>query len=109
VKISNDALDKLQHYHWPGNIRELENIIESLVALNDNMITGEAVEKIINEKLEGKNYDYKEKNFDYTDNLEKVKKRHIYKILNECRGNRTLAASRLGISRTQLWRILNDK
>ncbi|MEY8000941.1 sigma 54-interacting transcriptional regulator [Clostridium sp. Mt-5] len=109
VKISNDALNKLQHYHWPGNIRELENIIESLVVLNDNIITSEAVEKIINEKLEGKNCRYEENNFDYTDDLEKIKKRHINKVLNGCRGNRTLAASRLGISRTQLWRILNEK
>ncbi|MCI2040358.1 MAG: sigma 54-interacting transcriptional regulator [Clostridium luticellarii] len=109
VKISNDALDKLQHYHWPGNIRELENIIESLVVLNDSVITGEDVEKIIDEKLEGKNSECEENNSDHTDDLEEVKKRHINKVLDECRGNRTLAASRLGISRTQLWRILNDK
>ncbi|WP_081428018.1 helix-turn-helix domain-containing protein [Clostridium kluyveri] len=69
------------------------------------MITDEAIEKIINEKLEGKNYKYEENNCDHTDNLEKVKKRHIYKVLNECRGNWTLAASRLGISRTQFWCI----
>jgi DNA-binding NtrC family response regulator len=40
------------------------------------------------------------------DTLEEVKRRHIFKILSECKGNQTMAADRLGISRTHLWRIL---
>ncbi len=33
--ISSEALDYLVHYEWPGNIRELKNVIERLVALKD--------------------------------------------------------------------------
>ena len=34
--VSDDAMDALQHYNWPGNIRELENIIERAVLLGKN-------------------------------------------------------------------------
>src|SRR2546425_12051134 len=35
TKISKKALDLLQAYHWPGNIRELQNVIERAVILTD--------------------------------------------------------------------------
>ena len=108
VEISKEAIEKLQDYNWPGNIRELENVIERLVVLNDNIITGEQVKEVIDEEIEEANYensDYKDEN---ADSLEEVKKRHIYKILSECGGNQTLTASRLGVSRTHLWRIINN-
>ncbi|HEY8889107.1 MAG TPA: sigma 54-interacting transcriptional regulator [Clostridium sp.] len=108
VEISKEAIEKLQGYNWTGNIRELENVIERLVVLNDNIITGEQVKEVIDEEIEEANYensDYKDEN---VDSLEEVKKRHIYKILSECGDNQTLTASRLGISRTHLWRIINN-
>lgn len=37
-KISNEAMDALKRYHYPGNVRELENIIERTVALEPNAI-----------------------------------------------------------------------
>lgn len=98
IKISNNALKELEKYHWPGNIRELENVIESLVVLAHDMITAAEVREMIKEHEvdEGGN----------PDTLEEVKRRHIFKILSECKGNQTMAADRLGISRTHLWRIL---
>lgn len=108
VSISKGALDRLQNYSWPGNIRELENVIERLVVLNESIITEEQVKEIIDEQLEEKNYEKTDRNYEYVDSLEEVKKRHIYRILSECNDNQTLAAKRLGISRTHLWRIVND-
>jgi PAS domain S-box-containing protein len=105
VKISIDALDKLQRYNWPGNIRELDNIIERLVVLNDSIITGEQVEDILFEQAEPIEPEKIDNNID---SLEEVKERHINRILSECEGNQTLAANRLGISRTHLWRIINN-
>jgi len=107
VEISNDALNKLQSYHWPGNIRELENIIERLVVLNDGIITCEQVEEVLDEQVTEANYKDTNKGYNI-DSLEDVKKNHIYKILSEYEGNQTLAANRLGISRTHLWRIINN-
>jgi len=38
TKISKKTLDLLQAYHWPGNIRELQNVIERAVILSDGEI-----------------------------------------------------------------------
>jgi transcriptional regulator with PAS, ATPase and Fis domain len=110
VKISKDALDRLMKYPWQGNIRELENVIERLVVLNDALITGEQVKEIIDEQAEEMSCEneYNNDNDESLDSLEEVKKRHIEKILSQCGDNQTLAAKRLGISRTHLWRIIND-
>lgn len=109
IEISEDALNNFQHYSWPGNIRELENIIERLVVLNDGMITGEAVKEIICEEMGETCFNCTDYKAGDVDNLEEIKMRHIYKILAECENNQTLAANRLGISRTQLWRILHNQ
>jgi DNA-binding NtrC family response regulator len=42
-KFTKDALDELQKINWTGNIRELRNVVERLVILCDNKITGEDV------------------------------------------------------------------
>lgn len=107
IEILQEALEELQEYNWPGNIRELENIIERLVVLNDKIIDKKAVREIIyGEAIETNNKCVENDNID---NLEEVKRRHICKVLSNCNHNQTLAANRLGISRTQLWRIINDK
>lgn len=38
IKLSRDALDAFYNYHWPGNIRELEHIIEQIIVLSDSDI-----------------------------------------------------------------------
>lgn len=107
VEISDKALDKLESYSWPGNIRELENIVERLVVLNDTKISVNKVKEILDELAEevdvGQN-----SSVDNIDSLEDVKKRHIYKVLAESDNNQTEAANRLGISRTHLWRLINN-
>ncbi len=102
LTVTDDALNRLYDYHWPGNIRELENIIERLIAMNDSSISSADVDELICENLQ---------NSDEADaeSMEAVKKKHILQILSECKGNQTLAAKKLGISRTHLWRILQDR
>ncbi len=100
VNITEGALDRLQRYSWPGNIRELENIIESLIVLADDIITEAQVDELIGENVE--------EDADNKDSLEIIKNKHILKVLSECGGNQTLAAKRLGISRTHLWRLINN-
>lgn len=48
--FSTDALNELQNINWTGNIRELRNIIERLVILCDQKITGEEVKRYANPK-----------------------------------------------------------
>lgn len=46
-KITEKALKALQHHNWPGNIRELRNVIERLVIMSDDMITEKEVENYL--------------------------------------------------------------
>ena len=41
--IKNDAIDLLKKHHWPGNIRELKNVVERLVILSEEIITKEDI------------------------------------------------------------------
>ncbi|MDA3902201.1 MAG: sigma-54 dependent transcriptional regulator [Desulfuromusa sp.] len=40
ISIGTDAMQAMESYEWPGNVREMENIIERTIALTDNMIIG---------------------------------------------------------------------
>jgi PAS domain S-box-containing protein len=99
IKFSNEALDELINYSWPGNIRELENVMERLAVLCETTVTKAQVREILEEHChsitrEGKSL------------LKEIEEDIILKTLEECQGNRTLTAKKLGISRTQLWRFL---
>lgn len=98
VKISEEAINKLEQYNWPGNIRELENITERLVVLSEDEITDELVNDVLGDFIPYENLE--------EGSLEELKKNQISKVLSECKGNQTLAANKLGISRTHLWRLI---
>lgn len=97
--ISDDALEYLKKYNWPGNVRELENVIERAI----NVLDGETIIKpkhlpfrirgIMNDKMARS----------LRDVVEEAEKQAIIDSLMICKGNRTLAAETLGISRTSLY------
>lgn len=66
------------------------------------------MQEIFQEQMDKINFISENTYYENTDSLEEVKKRHIHKVLAQCNGNQTLAAKRLGISRTHLWRIINQ-
>jgi two-component system response regulator AtoC len=85
--FSKEAIQKLINYPWPGNIRELSNIIERVVVLDFKGI----IEKddLLLENLK------KEEN---VISLKKMEKKHILKILKEQNHNKTKTAKALEIS-----------
>lgn len=103
TEISQDAMNVLMNYDLPGNVRELENIIERGVALtNGNTIEVAHLPEDLRElnirtfrKKEGK-----------IPSLEEQEMAYIKWVLNEAGGNKTLAAQILGIDRVSLWRKL---
>ena len=110
--ISEEGMQILENYDWPGNIRQLENIIERLVVRTDkNFIMTNLVKEIMKLQYGGGVIDNYQKqdniNYPLSGNLENIKKNIIKEIINEENGNKAAAARRLGISRTTLWRKMN--
>lgn len=90
--ISPEGISLLLDYSFPGNVRELENIIErAMIMCNNNII-----EKELLFFLEQKDIDFR------TGTLKEMEKEMIKKSLIQNKGNRTKTAEHLGISRRSL-------
>jgi len=97
-KFSNKAVNAMLKYNWPGNIRELRNIIERATILSSKKtILGGDIPIPSNSKSK------KEKEKHLLSLLE-VEKEHILHVLNATDGNISLASRVLGISRPKLYR-----
>jgi len=100
IGFDNTSMQKLKSYSWPGNIRELRNLIERNIALADGPTLN-----IEQNLLVGKNSDGIDADSPTLDILEK---RYILKTLNNCNGNKEQTASLLGINKSTLWRKLQS-
>lgn len=98
------AYERLSAYGWPGNIRELRNLVERMVVLSRGKILD--VKDIPSQVLEQANGGPVEVNADLT--VDEMEKRMIVQALEKTGGNRTKAAEKLGISRRTLHRKLNE-
>ncbi|WP_456325123.1 sigma-54-dependent transcriptional regulator [Desulfonauticus submarinus] len=101
--FSVEAMKLLKHYSWPGNIRELENVIERAVTLsNADIIT----EDDLPEYIKSIDIIIYHKDFSEIPSLEEVEKRYIKWVLEKCNFNKTRASKIIGIDRVSLWRKL---
>ncbi len=89
--LSGEAFSKLLSYDWPGNIREIENVLESAVALSESDIIYE--EQICLEDETTLHETLKE-------HIASEEKKMIRKVLIQCRGNKKEAMERLGLSKS---------
>jgi len=102
-RISTYALELLMRYPFPGNIRELENIIERSVALEsssiflpENLIIAEEGNGAV--PANGPAGDFPETGVDLNGELERFEREIIRKALEKAKGSKTKAASLLGVS-----------
>ncbi|MFN3480231.1 MAG: sigma-54-dependent transcriptional regulator [Thermodesulfovibrionales bacterium] len=102
--FSKEAMDILMSYTFPGNVRELENIIERAIILErSELITPESLPQTLRifhietfepEKIKP---------------LNEITKEYAERVVEFFGGNKSKAAEALGISRTSLWRILKGE
>ncbi len=97
LEISRTALARLESHDWPGNIRELRNVIEraALIAHGDE-ITEEDLQ------LAPSDVDAPSSSGSLHADVDALEKRRILEALEACGGNQTRAAQKLGISRGTL-------
>jgi DNA-binding NtrC family response regulator len=101
--ISQEVLAVLMSYDFPGNVRELENIIERGVALSNGNIMEVAHLPEDLKELSIRTFRKKEGKIP---SLEEQEMAYILWVLKEIGGNRSVAAQILGIDRVSLWRKL---
>jgi DNA-binding NtrC family response regulator len=104
--ISQEALVRLQEYDFPGNARELENIIERSLALSSN--SDIEVHHLPKEISKAKTFYVPSGTQPKpTQSLEDNEREYILSVLQSVGGNKTQAAKIIGIDRVSLWRKIN--
>ena len=109
VGIEDRAIQAMRRYHWPGNIRELQNIIERAAVLtrdeiirleNLPVVFGELVLQTPDEKSRGTLRSQRQKH------VNQVEKNLMTRYLREANGNVSAAARLAGIPRRTFYRML---
>jgi DNA-binding NtrC family response regulator len=110
-EIEASAMELLLEYDWPGNIRELENVIQSVVALSE----GETIRAQDLPNTLQRSRPVAERDPDgavepqcFEERLRDYKIRLATQAIIDCNGNKTHAARRLNISRAYLHRLLRS-
>ncbi len=101
--VTSEALDVLMKYEYPGNIRELENIIERAVVLcRDEYITRNDLPNLINKVSEKKIFDTTDLEDGYENKVKSFEKEIILEALSRTNGNKSAAARLLKITERHL-------
>ncbi len=100
MTISNEALHTLESYSWPGNVRQLENMVERIVALSED-------ERIMLSDIPGNIRDevlttVSEQGVDLVKTVNEIEKKMICDALALAKGVKAKAAGMLGLNRTTL-------
>jgi len=103
LTISRDAMDLFLQYSWPGNVRQLRNVIEHAVIICSGTTIGV---KDLPDDLRG--LASRNSPTDMIKSLRSLELQAIENALSKCNGNKSMAARQLGISRKALYARLRD-
>ncbi|HLN53993.1 MAG TPA: sigma-54 dependent transcriptional regulator [Lentimicrobium sp.] len=102
MSLSGAAIEKLKNYRFPGNVRELQYMMERAVIMSDNSELKSS--DLIFSPLE---YSPADRDNETETRLSDIEKKTILKVIDKNNGNITKAARELGITRTALYRRLS--
>jgi two-component system response regulator AtoC len=105
-EISPEAFKHLKAYDWPGNIRELRNVIERSMLLACSSPIVQAEDFSIDPQRNIDRIEHNQQMIGENISLELVEREHIEAVLLANNGNKNLAAQILGIDRTTLYNKL---
>ncbi len=105
--ITSRGMEFLKKWDYPGNVRELESIIERACAICEGNIIDVRDIKLYNDQDSMKNK-VSSQSFLEIKPLDEIEKEYIKKVIKFTDGNLSEAAKKLGISRTTLWRKLKN-
>jgi DNA-binding NtrC family response regulator len=103
-QIEPDALQALERYHWPGNVRQLINVIDRAKILAEDQRVG--VWDLPADLTSGQSSSPAAPPKTAGDDLAGIEKAHVLEVLKRERGNKARAARALGVSRRSLYRLL---
>ena len=111
--ITSDALEALEKYEWPGNVRQLRNIVEKMVVLSssETLTIDDVPQEIFSPAFSAPKIPptpQKEDGVDAPLPLADIEKAQILAALKNAGNNKTAAAAALGISRRTLHRKLKE-
>jgi DNA-binding NtrC family response regulator len=112
-RLTPRTLEVMRDYAWPGNVRQLKNAMERMVVLAvDQDLTPDLLppEVLANQDVSTgapSGTDIPQ-DLPYREAVVEFKRRLIGRVLDECRGNQTKAAERLGLQRSYLNRMIKD-
>jgi transcriptional regulator with PAS, ATPase and Fis domain len=110
VEIDENLMQGLQRYHWPGNIRELENAIEHAVLFSEGECLlphhfPAAIEKVLKHNVDKQSLEFN-RNYSGLNPAQLEERRILLQLLDDTNGNLSEMARRMRVARTTLYRRL---
>ncbi len=104
LTLSEEVMEIFQRYHWPGNVRQLKNIVERAVVLarGNTITTGELPEEFLSLKQQ------RDCSHSSLKTLKELEVQVIKEALDKCNGNKSKAAKGLGISRKAFYKRIRE-
>jgi DNA-binding NtrC family response regulator len=108
LAIAKDAMEILKSRSWPGNVQELEEVLEGAVLQSEDGVIRAWELNVAASPFESNKDTAAVASKTESIRLQEVVDRHVLRVLKECAGNKLRTAELLGISRSTLYRMLDS-